>query len=675
MSIVAFEPAGFFARLGAFVVEHVILVLIPGAIVYTYFPEFFDHIWKLYKLLPSWIFPTVYFSYILLFNFYFIWTKETTVGKYLFKLKIRSDDNQKLTPIQIITREILSKQISSFIFYLGYLPAAFRADRKAVHDLLAKTIIIYQRKEETPERNGVSPSPVSIGIQLAVLVVALKVSYDFKEKIFGPDRPEKSLSQLPADSIYRMNHLGDDQNQRSYHRPRNIKVIPDGQKTYSLVNKTSLDSYSNEDFSRIEFQNALLDQNPTLIPKLPGGVTLQKDFKKRGSEKYYNFIDFIPPHLVDEDLKHFNKSEEGNYKLHFLKFLKEAKPDRRDDSRVALLHPDFFQDKPFADYILQECILHSSSEKYNYLNQMKFSETAISTLKSSLNEKMVSPECIPSFLLKDPDYVLQLTEKSPGFVDEFIKITDDHRLKEIKVKEIFRYNSERPDDFVSRHDPGLQSLKNYQAHVFERYWNSVKYFDEKTVFHPEELEKFIQTHFKPERFFSEYQKLQNPVKELLKKYPNNTSQHLTQYKQFLYQKLSSNELRHSSQHFINYFPEEVLADDDFHLSMIKLFHDQNYLNQLALKRPISSKIKNWIIDECKRSYRYKNLTYPMQGNEWATNDSEFQASLKVACDHTQKKDQRIEANMQTQQTMDHVRRRTQELLMKSKERTERYRSR
>ncbi len=70
----------------------------------------------------------------------------TTVGKVIFNIYVFDRDGK--TPISFpraLLRE-LATFLSGAIFLIGYIMVAFRADRRALHDLIAGTFPIVRRK-------------------------------------------------------------------------------------------------------------------------------------------------------------------------------------------------------------------------------------------------------------------------------------------------------------------------------------------------------------------------------------------------------------------------------------------------------------------------------------------------------------------------------------------------
>ena len=68
-----------------------------------------------------------------------------TVGKRLFNLKVISVGSDKLSLWNVIYRETLGRYLSS-IFLIGYIIIGVDKDKKALHDILCDTRVIYSCK-------------------------------------------------------------------------------------------------------------------------------------------------------------------------------------------------------------------------------------------------------------------------------------------------------------------------------------------------------------------------------------------------------------------------------------------------------------------------------------------------------------------------------------------------
>jgi uncharacterized RDD family membrane protein YckC len=79
--------------------------------------------------LVYWIFP--------------VYNDGQTLGKRAFKLRIvRSGSGQDLSFLQILARETIGRLLSTIPLGMGYFMVSFRADRRCLHDLMARTRVV-----------------------------------------------------------------------------------------------------------------------------------------------------------------------------------------------------------------------------------------------------------------------------------------------------------------------------------------------------------------------------------------------------------------------------------------------------------------------------------------------------------------------------------------------------
>lgn len=82
-----------------------------------------------------------YFLIALVYSVVMETTRQATIGKMLFKLKVGNLNGEKATPTQVIVRDA-GKALSFITIGIGFLMVGFTTKRQALHDLLAKTVII-----------------------------------------------------------------------------------------------------------------------------------------------------------------------------------------------------------------------------------------------------------------------------------------------------------------------------------------------------------------------------------------------------------------------------------------------------------------------------------------------------------------------------------------------------
>lgn len=100
------------------------------------------------------IFKSVLFNFTLvdiifyiLSSTYFVLTvycNGATIGKTLMNIKIIGNDDNKLSLFNIIYRETVGRYLSS-ILYIGYILIFINKDKKALHDILSNTQVVYNK--------------------------------------------------------------------------------------------------------------------------------------------------------------------------------------------------------------------------------------------------------------------------------------------------------------------------------------------------------------------------------------------------------------------------------------------------------------------------------------------------------------------------------------------------
>lgn len=67
--------------------------------------------------------------------------KQGTVGKIIMKIKVVNEKFERLTLVNALGRSV-SRIISGIIFGIGYLMVLFNKDKKALHDMIARTYVV-----------------------------------------------------------------------------------------------------------------------------------------------------------------------------------------------------------------------------------------------------------------------------------------------------------------------------------------------------------------------------------------------------------------------------------------------------------------------------------------------------------------------------------------------------
>ena len=90
--------------------------------------------------IPALISVAVYWSYFALMESS---AKQATLGKLALSLKVIDEDGGRIT-LGRATGRYFGKYVSSIILLLGFVMAAFTARKRALHDILAGTLVVVR---------------------------------------------------------------------------------------------------------------------------------------------------------------------------------------------------------------------------------------------------------------------------------------------------------------------------------------------------------------------------------------------------------------------------------------------------------------------------------------------------------------------------------------------------
>ncbi len=145
------ETAGFGPRFLAFMIDMIIVNLLGlvGGFVGTLFGMLFDFYgWGALAIVLEQVIRGL--ASLLLAGFYFAsmesGASRATLGKASIGLMALRDDNTPMTRQQAFGRTA-SAFVTALTFYLGFLLCFFRADKKALHDLMSKTKVVWRGEE------------------------------------------------------------------------------------------------------------------------------------------------------------------------------------------------------------------------------------------------------------------------------------------------------------------------------------------------------------------------------------------------------------------------------------------------------------------------------------------------------------------------------------------------
>jgi len=140
------EYAGFIIRWVAFTIDNALFAFITIMLLFL-FPTFEDGMLVgLYR---------TFITLLLIFATLVFWVKYdgATPGKKLMKIKIVNADDLETIDFKTGAKRYLGYIFSSIIFLMGFLMVAFKKRKQGLHDLFAKTVVVYSdsliKKENT----------------------------------------------------------------------------------------------------------------------------------------------------------------------------------------------------------------------------------------------------------------------------------------------------------------------------------------------------------------------------------------------------------------------------------------------------------------------------------------------------------------------------------------------
>ena len=133
-------PGGFWIRLGAWLIDFVILTLVQSILIAIWpgFTEYFtsDAVWHWVDLVGFVIGAAYYVVGVA------VWS--TTVGKLAMGLQVLRWDGAKVGPVRAFCR-YLAGMLSLLVFGIGYLMIGLRRDKRGLHDLICDTAVVRRR--------------------------------------------------------------------------------------------------------------------------------------------------------------------------------------------------------------------------------------------------------------------------------------------------------------------------------------------------------------------------------------------------------------------------------------------------------------------------------------------------------------------------------------------------
>lgn len=131
--------ASFMSRLGAYVIDGLIMGAIYAVI--TTPIAFMDQD-SSGAIVLGMVGNLALLAWVIYNNLYLLVKDGATVGKKALKIKVVKADGGDLTWGVAIMREVVGKFVSGLTSSIGYIIAAFTSRKQALHDYIAKTVVV-----------------------------------------------------------------------------------------------------------------------------------------------------------------------------------------------------------------------------------------------------------------------------------------------------------------------------------------------------------------------------------------------------------------------------------------------------------------------------------------------------------------------------------------------------
>ena len=172
------EYAGFWSRVAALIVDNAIVMifglalLIAAAFVGAGAVAIANVAWMLVAIL---YWPLMESS-----------ERQATLGKQLLGIQVTDANGARLTFVRSLLRN-LAKIISSLPLGLGYVLAAFTARRQALHDILAKCLVV---------RSGPSQFLKAVVAAVVALLISIGGGYYYFTEIYLPEMTQETAQRM-----------------------------------------------------------------------------------------------------------------------------------------------------------------------------------------------------------------------------------------------------------------------------------------------------------------------------------------------------------------------------------------------------------------------------------------------------------------------------------------------
>lgn len=131
--------AGFASRFAAMIID-ILIVLSLSRLVNTVTFGVLDFGYELPFIGYTPLYFITFFSYFVLMTLFF----SQTIGKMILGIRVESNDNTKLSFVDVLFRELIGRFLNVALFSLPYLIIPFTNKKKGLHDFIADSVVVKE---------------------------------------------------------------------------------------------------------------------------------------------------------------------------------------------------------------------------------------------------------------------------------------------------------------------------------------------------------------------------------------------------------------------------------------------------------------------------------------------------------------------------------------------------